>query len=562
MTTSVTLAAKVSVEKPDAWWSSADPDALSDWQDKRFGMFIHWGPVAISGERISWSRGDPTPVEVYDNLYKQFDAVNFDPDAWVTLAKETGMKYIVLTTKHHDGFCLWDSQYTEYDVMNTPLKRDVVKELAEACKKQGMPFGTYYSVCDWHHEDFPRTGVGGSEVREGADFEVYKKYLRNQVTELVKNYGPLICMWYDVPQGVSIEEGWENVRFVRELQPDILVNDRSGGHKGLGLGDFTTPERHVGDFDIERPWESCMPLGRSWSWKPNEVLKPLSECIQSLASTAGGGGNLLLNVGPTPDGVIEPEQVERLREIGDWMEQYGHTIYSTRGGPYMTTRHMATTRKDNKVYVHILNWPDNVLFLPKLPANIVSHRLLTGGTARLEAVDDGYIINIDEADRSALDTILELELDRSAMDLAPVAVAEVNRPVTEGRSAVANEVRNIRGNVRRYAAGNAVDGDFHKRWSVEMETRESWLEVDLGGMKTFERGYILEFGQNIQEFELLAKVGDSWKVFHRGTRIGKDYEFNFEPVTAQFVRLNILKATGSPSIAEMQLYAPFQTREK
>jgi len=538
-------------------WRKPDPVAMSNWRDMRFGMFIHWGPVAISGERISWSRGDPTPVEVYDNLYKKFDAVNFDPDTWVSVAKAAGMKYIVLTTKHHDGFCLWDSKYTDYDVMSAPIQRDVVKELADACRKAGMPFGTYYSVCDWHHPDAYSTGVGGSVKREGNDFAVYKEYLKNQVTELVKNYGPLLCMWYDVPQGFSVDEGWDNVRLVRELQPDILVNDRSGGHKGLGLGDFSTPERHVGDFNMERPWETCMPLGRSWSWKPNEVLKPLAECIQNLVSTAGGDGNLLLNVGPTPDGTIEPEQAERLRNIGVWMEKYGQTIYYTRGGPYKTTRHMAATRTGNTVYIHILNWPDDVLTLPKLPARIVSHRLLTGGEASIEETDTELIIRVPVDARSDIDTILELELDASAMSIEPIPVAEVNRPVTEGSKAVASEVRNIRGNVSRYAAKNAVDGDLHKRWSVEGPTRSAWLEVDMGEPMTFDRAVIYEFGRSIQKFELQTQEGDSWNSFHRGTTIGPEYEIRFDsPVTAQRVRMNILEATGSPSINEFQLYAP------
>ena len=549
------------VEKPDAWWAEANPEVLQNWRDMGFGMFIHWGPVTISGQRIGWSRGDPTPIDVYDNLYKQFDAVNFDPDEWVSIAKEAGMKYIVLTTKHHDGFCLFDTAETEYNVMNSPMKRDVVKELAEACRKQDMPFGTYYSVCDWHHPDFPRTGVGGSVMRENSDMESYLRYMRAQVTELITNYGPLLCMWYDVPQGVSVEEGWKNVQLARELQPDILVNDRAGGHKGIGLGDFTTPERHVGDFDMERPWETCMPLGRSWSWKPNEVLKPLAECIQSLASTAGGDGNLLLNVGPTADGVIEPEQVERLREIGAWMEQYGQTIYNTRGGPFKTTRHMAATRAGNKVYVHIFGWPDEVLFLPTLPAEIVSHRLLTGGEVVIDPVQDGYIVRIPEAHRSELDTILELELDRSAMEIEPIAVAEVNRPVTEGKQVVESEIRNIRGNVRRYAGANVADGDFHKRWAVENETTQAWVEVDLGQPQQFHRAVLFEFGRGIEKFELQYKDGKRWKTFHQGSKIGEELDLEFEPITARYVRLNILESSRSPSIAEWQLYGPKKSRK-
>lgn len=252
-----------------ASWREPDSAALKRWQAMRFGLFIHWGPVSLSGQRISWSRGAPTPVEVYDNLYKRFDPTNFNAMDWVDITKAAGMKYMVFVTKHHDGFCMWNTKQTDYNIMHTPFGRDTMKELADACRQQKMPFGAYYSVCDWHNPDFPRTGVGGSERREKSDIEAYRRYLQAQVTELIKNYGPLVVMWFDVPQEFDREQGWENVRLCRTLQPDILVNDRAGGSKANRIGDFSTPERHIGDFDMTRPWETCMPLGQSWSWKPN-----------------------------------------------------------------------------------------------------------------------------------------------------------------------------------------------------------------------------------------------------------------------------------------------------
>ena len=160
---------------------------IEEWKDARFGMFIHWGPVALKGTEIGWSRGKEVPVEEYDNLYKQFNPTKFNADEWVSVAKAAGMKYIVLTTKHHDGFCLWNTRQTDYNIMNSPFKRDVVKELAEACKKQGIEFGTYYSTTDWHHPDFPLTSPGGSIIREKSDLEAYTTYLKKQVAELLIN---------------------------------------------------------------------------------------------------------------------------------------------------------------------------------------------------------------------------------------------------------------------------------------------------------------------------------------------------------------------------------------
>ena len=304
---------------------------MKRWQDARFGMFIHWGPVSLKGTEIGWSRGREIPLEEYDNLYKQFNPVNFNADEWVSIAKAAGMKYIVLTTKHHDGFCLWNTKQTDHNIMNTPFKRDVVKELSEACKKQGIAFGTYYSTCDWHHPDFPLTGQGGRKERAKSDLDAYTNYLKRQVAELLLNYGPLSTIWFDVPQRFDSVRGQGVIDFVRVFQPDILINNRTGAR-----GDYYTPEQKLGKFDNKRLWESCMTIGRQWAWKPNDEVKSLEQCLHSLIRSAGGDGNLLFNVGPKPDGTIEPLQAERLKEMGEWLKKYGYTIYETRGGPFKT----------------------------------------------------------------------------------------------------------------------------------------------------------------------------------------------------------------------------------
>ena len=250
----------------DQPWFKPQPEAVAKWQAMRFGMFIHWGPVSIKGTEIGWSRGTKVPVDVYDNLYKEFNPTAFNADEWVTAAKGAGMKYIVLTTKHHDGFCLWDTKLTDYNIMNTPFKRDVVKELAEACKKQGIGFGTYYSVTDWYHPDFPLTSPGGKTKREKSDIDAYQKYLLGQIKELMTNYGPLVTIWNDVPQAYK-GRGFATIKMVRELQPDIMINNRTGDG-----GDYDTPEQKVGKFQNNRPWESCMTIAASnqWAWKPND----------------------------------------------------------------------------------------------------------------------------------------------------------------------------------------------------------------------------------------------------------------------------------------------------
>jgi len=538
-------------EKPQPWLKP-DPAALRRWQDMRFGMFIHWGPVSLTGHEIGWSRGAQTPIAEYDNLYRRFNPTKFNADQWVSVAKAAGMRYMVLTTKHHDGFCLWDTKQGEYNIMGSPFGRDVVQELAAACRRGGIALGTYYSVCDWHHPDFPRTSPGGQIKRAKSDIVAYRRYLRAQVTELIKSYGPLSTMWFDVPQEFDRAEGSENVRLCRTLQPDILVNNRAGG----GCGDYATPEQRVGGFDLERPWETCMTICRQWSWKPDDKMKTLTECLQTLIRTTAGDGNLLFNVGPMADGQIEARQVERLKEMGAWLAKYGESIYATRGGPFKPAKHVASTRKDNKVFVHILAWPEETLKLPALPAKIVKSCALTGGQAVVKQTVDGIEIVVPKSGRQEIDTIVVLELDKPAIEIAPVAVSSIGQSLTAEKKATASNVFQQNAG---YAAAKAVDDDEHTRWATDAKTGACWLEVDLGKPQTFDRAVVQEcvdYGVRVKAFELQYKDGDRWKTFHSGKGIGKNLEVKFEPVTARIVRLNITEGQGGPTIFEFQLFAP------
>jgi alpha-L-fucosidase len=405
-------ATALAADKPA--WEPAKPEAIKRWQDMRFGMFIHWGPVSLKGTEIGWSRGAQVPIAEYDNLYKKFNPTKFDADHWVAIAKAAGMKYIVLTTKHHDGFCLWDTKLTDYNIMSTPFHHDVVKELAAACKKQGIAFGTYYSVCDWRNPDFPLTSPGGSKQRPKSDIDAYNRYLLGQIEELVTNYGPLVTIWNDMPQYFK-GRGAKTINMVRKLQPDILVNDRTGDG-----GDYDTPEQRVGNFQMNHPWETCMTICRQWAWKPGDEMKSLKQCLRTLVYCAGGDGNLLLNVGPMPNGEIEVRQIERLKEIGAWMKNYGETIYGTRGGPYMPTSALASTRKGNTVYVHVFVWDNDTIALPALPAKIVKSWAVTGGDAKVAQTDAGVEISVPKSHRQSIDTIIALELDKPAIDIAPL----------------------------------------------------------------------------------------------------------------------------------------------
>jgi alpha-L-fucosidase len=530
--------------------SPVDPAALKRWQDARYGMFIHWGPISQLAQEISWSRGKEVPTEQYDNLYKTFDPEKFNADDWVKIARGAGMKYIVLVCKHHDGFCMWDTRETDYNIMHTPFKRDIVKELSDACHKQGMPFGCYYSTTDWYHPDFPLTGPGGSVRREHSDLDKYTDYLKAQIRELLTQYGPIFTLWFDVPQEFDAKRGQSVIDFARSIQPEIVINDRTGA-----AGDYSTPEQHLGDFNRERPWESCMTISahNHWIWGgDSDGVKSLGTILELLIRCAGGDGNMLLNVGPQPNGEINAEQVARLKEVGAWLAQYGESIYGTRGGPYKPGPWGVSTCKGNVVYLHILKWTGDSLVLPPLGRKIVKSELLTGGAVRMEQDDQGLTVSVAPSDRQETDTLVKLELDGSAMDIPPIA--DLSGSIAKGRPATAS---NVFKNDPAYAAGSAFDDDAQTRWATDSGTTQAWLQVDLGQPMKIARVAIDEAeGDRVQSFELQYKDGDQWQTFYSGTTIGSNFTTNrFTPMTARYVRLHILQATDGPSINEFQLFS-------
>ncbi|MBP7052149.1 MAG: alpha-L-fucosidase [Phycisphaerae bacterium] len=407
------------------------------WRESRFGMFVHWGPVSLRGTEIGWSRGKEVAIEEYDQLYKQFNPTKFDAEEWVRVAKDAGMKYLVITSKHHDGFCLWSSKYTDYHIGNTPFNRDVLKELSEACRENGIQFCTYHSICDWRHPDYPLGSPGGSTAKPTHDMPRYYQYLKNQTKEIIDNYGPLGIMWFDGEweKPWTREHGNELYEYLLEVQPTLIINNRvSKGRQGmagtteeshLNSGDYDTPEQQIGGFNRDRPWETCMTICQQWAWKPDDQMKSAKECIQTLVRTAGGDGNLLFNVGPMPDGRIEPRQVERLKEMGSWLQEYGDGIYATRGGPFKPGKWGASTCKDDKVYLHVMNWrADGRLMLPGVGRKIVSCRAHDGGEMLLKQNEDAIEIHLESSERNEIAVVIELTVDGMAFTIDPVEVAD------------------------------------------------------------------------------------------------------------------------------------------
>ncbi|HOZ47619.1 MAG TPA: alpha-L-fucosidase [Candidatus Hydrogenedentes bacterium] len=526
-------------------FTQAAPEDLAWWRDARFGLFVHWGPVSLRGTEIGWSRGGERrgtggtgsiPVEVYDNLYKEFNPIEFNAEEWVSIAKAAGMKYLVFTSRHHDGFSMFDSKLTDYKITNSPFKRDVVAELADACHANGLGFGLYYSPPDWHHPDY-RT----------ENHAKFIEFLHGQLRELCTNYGQLDIVWFDGLGGTS--EDWDSpnlIKMIRALQPHTIINNRAG----LPC-DFDTPEQTIGHFQNHRPWESCITICQQWAWKPDDRLKTIEECVDTLVRCAGGDGNLLLNVGPMPTGAIEPRQVERLKEIGAWLETHGESIYGTRGGPFQPGPWGASTYRGNRVYVHVLEWPSGSFALPPLPKRVVAARHLGGADIRIEQTDKQITLNVPKADLEPIDTVIVFELDGPAADIEPVKWPSGS--LAEGKPA---EASNTYQNMAQYGPQVALDDDEATRWATDAGTHQAWLEVDLGETTRLGRAFISEAFDRVRKFELQREDGPGWKAFYEGKKIGEACALRFDPVETRRVRLHILEATEGPTIWEFRLFAP------
>ncbi len=410
------------------------------WREARFGLFIHWGLYAIPagtwGEETGhaeWIRTTAhIPLAKYDEFVSQFNPTRFDPGAWVRAAKEAGMKYIVITTKHHDGFCLFDSKQTDYDVMSTPFRRDIMKSLAEECRRQGMKMCWYYSIMDWHHPDYlPRRDWEKDRPTEGADSARYLHYMREQLRELVTNYGDIGVLWFDGEWENTWNQkmGRELYDYVRSLQPSIIINNRVGaGRSGMQgfsqgeefAGDFGTPEQQVPATGLPGvDWESCITMNDHWGYNSHDdKWKSSSELVRMLADIASKGGNLLLNIGPTADGEFPGPSIERLQAIGKWMKVNSEAIYGTQASPFKSLAWGRCTQKKanggTRLYLHVFDWPQNrQLVVPGILNNARKAYLLADSRRRSLKVnrhDDALVIGLPPAPPDPINSVVVLEI--------------------------------------------------------------------------------------------------------------------------------------------------------
>ena len=427
--------------QPSATETKAQRDArMAWWREYRFGMFIHWGAYAVpagtyNGARVPWigewimSRAH-VPIPEYEQFVHQFNPTKFNPDEWVRIAKDAGMKYIIITSKHHDGFAIFDSKVSGYDIVDaSPYHRDAIRALAGAAHRQGMKFGVYYSIMDWHHPDAqgPNFPEYNSRTFTNPHFDRYvESYMKPQLTELITQYPEIDVLWFD---GEWIAD-WTDARgkaiydYLHSLKPSLIINNRVGhtrqGLSGLdregrvGLGDFGTPEQVVPPEGLPGvDWETCMTMNDTWGFKSfDDNWKDTRTLLRTLIDVASKGGNFLLNVGPTAEGLIPAPSVNRLAEMGAWMRVNGDAIYGTKVSPYGQPAWGRYTAKGDRVFAHIFDWPkDGRLALSGLsekPARV--YLLADNKPLDIEQSPNGAVVHLPPVPPSTIASVLVLEL--------------------------------------------------------------------------------------------------------------------------------------------------------
>ena len=402
--------------------SAANLEAREWFQEARFGLFIHWGVYSVEGRGEWLMNNEKISIADYEKLPPQFNPKDFDADSWCAMAKDAGMRYITITSKHHDGFAMFDSKVSDYDVVDaTPYKKDILKQLAKACRKHGLKLFFYHSHLDWHHPDyFPRGRTGKYSGRpEQGDWYAYLDYMDAQLTELCTNYGEIGGIWFD-GMWDRLSADWrleQTYGLIHRLQPQALIGnnhhvkpfpgeDFQMFEKGLPGQDPFSKEKHVSEAI---PLEMCETINNSWGYNRNDRShKSTKALIHLLVKAAGYNANLLLNVGPRPDGTIQEAHLKRLAEVGQWLRGREESIFGTRGGPVPPRSWGVTTQRDDRVYVHILSDTDDVIAVPDFGKDVTSASLLAGVAVGLVSTPLGTLIKMPPDARDPIDTIIVL----------------------------------------------------------------------------------------------------------------------------------------------------------
>ncbi len=415
---------KVSIAQEKYEPTKSNLEARQWFEDAKFGLFIHWGVYSVLGDGEWVMENQNIAIDSYEKLPAFFNPTEYNATEWVEMAKNVGMKYITITSRHHDGFSMFDSKVTDYTIVKkTPYQKDVLKALADACKKEDIKLFFYYSLLDWHNDDyFPRGKTGnGIDGRKDGDWEAYINFMKAQLTELLTNYGEIGGIWFDGDwDKKSANWHYEEIyKLIHDLQPQCLIGNNH--HEAIKQGEdfqmfekdlpgknttgFGTSESDIGKL----PTEICETINGSWGFNlTDKKHKSEKELIHYLIKAAGYGSNLLLNVGPMPNGEIQPEHQESLAKIGEWLKINGETIYGTKQGAIYPSEKMVSTQKDNVIYLHVLQ-NESVLFIPEFKQTIKSMHFYTSkNKAKFKTSTYGLFIEIPQKEQDSIDTILEI----------------------------------------------------------------------------------------------------------------------------------------------------------
>ncbi|MEI6737156.1 MAG: alpha-L-fucosidase [Pseudomonadota bacterium] len=523
------------------------------WNEAKFGMFIHWGvysvPAGVWGGKTTggeWlMHGNKIPREEYAALAKKFNPVKFDADEWVKLAKSAGQKYIIITAKHHDGFAMFKSNASAYNIVDaTPFKRDVLKELAEAARKHGMKLGFYYSQAqDWYHPGGASKGSKWDKAQEGDMNAYIDQVAIPQVMELLENYGDVAVIWWDTPHDMTPTMAKKFASIVKKY-PNLITNNRLGGGQG---GDLASPEQFIPATGFPgQSWEVCMTMNGHWGYNAwDEDWKSTGDLLRKLVDIVSKGGNFLLNVGPNADGVIPNVSQRTLREMGSWLSLNGESVYATKASPFPYLSWGRATRKGQTLYLHVFDWPkDNVLSVP-MPNQISKAYLLADrqNALTVEQVGDGNKIRLPAYAPDRMDSVVAIEF---AGEPIVLPVPSAGRRVSASSSHPSSKLDRL------------TDGDPKFAWKAADGVRKATLEIDLENPVAIQSMAIVEpwhaWDGVTQKYELQALNVGEWVRILSGETGGVGLSIDFTPVRAQRFRLILENIKEAPALNELSLF--------
>ena len=491
-----------------------EPQRTRWFREAKFGMFVHWGVYAVIG-RHEWARHLlQIPQAEYDRYARRFNPVNLSADTWVDLAQNAGAKYIVITSKHHDGFSIYRSKVSDYDMEITPYKGDPLKMLAEASRRKGMRLGFYHSIMDWHHPDYtPKRAWEVADPKAGGNLNRFIDFMKEQLRELLTGYGDVAVLWFDGEWEHSTQElrSDEVYDFIRRLQPNILINDRLYKRQPGNRADFGTPEQFVPATGIKDPsgkpilWESCVTINEdSWGYNQYETrFKTTRSLIRMLIEVVSKGGNLLLNVGPAPDGRIQDEFVTRLNAIGRWMRVNSEAINATTASPFSHLPFFGrATAKGNVIYLHVFQWPaDGKLRVPALKNKVLSARLLADGASLAVAREgDEAVVRVPSEAPDEAASVVALTVD-GPPQVAPFLI----RPDRSGVFTLGVESAEIQTQFEQRAKmENALGHVFLTSWTRDADVPAWEIEAPRAGRYRVELSYAATRRSQGTEFQVIA----------------------------------------------------------